>query len=239
MLASSITPSIALAQDAREWTLSLGAGVAVKKNLRVGNTYEDMDKKVFVKPIPFLQASYKRVSLGAGGLSFMALGSRMANVSAFIKREGDRYHGLNMIPRKDSFFAGVSAKYLNYGLNVSHDINGRSKGTILQFNYNKMFIVSEKFFLAGNLGLDWFDDKYAEYYYSVRKYEATASRKEYHLTNYIQPTVGLLPVYKLGEKSSLMSVASVKLVPKKVRNSPTMNGDKLEIGGIFGYTYNF
>ncbi|AUN98694.1 hypothetical protein DOM21_07630 [Bacteriovorax stolpii] len=234
-----MTTTFARAEDAREWSASLGAGFVFKKNLRKENTYENMDKKWIVKPIPLVQASYGRVSLGPQGLSFMALGSKMANVTLFIKRDGDRYHGAGMIPRKDSAFAGISAKFFSYGLNISHDIHGRSKGTVVQLNYGKMFLISEKFFLLTNFGLDWFDDKYAEYYYNVRSHEATATRREYHLNNYLQPSVGILPVYKLTEKSSLMGALNTKLVNKDVRNSPTMNGDKLEFGGLFGYNYNF
>ncbi len=226
-------------EEPRDWSASAGFGMAFKKNLRKNNTYENMDKKWIVRPFPLIQGSYKRVSLGPQGLSVMALGHKMANVSAFIKRDGDRYQGIGMIPRKDSAFVGISAKFFSYGLNLAHDIHGRSKGTYVQFNYGKMFLLTEKFFLLTNFGLDWFDDKYAEYYYSVRSHEKRSNRPEYHLSNYLQPSAGVLPVYKLDEKSSLMGALNLKLVNEKVRKSPTMNGDKLEFGGIFGYTYNF
>lgn len=229
----------AKAPDARNWSASLGIGAAFKKNLRVGNTYENLDKKFLIRPIPLVQASYGRFSLGGQGLSFQVLGSKLAEAKLFIKRDGDRYHGVGMIPRKDSAFVGTSMRFLNYSFTVSRDIHGRSKSWTTQFNYGKMFLLNEKFFLLTNFGLDWFDDRYAEYYYGVRKHEATSSRREYHLNNYIQPSVGVLPVYKLTGTSSLMGALSVKLVAKEVRESPTMNGDRLELGGLFGYSYNF
>lgn len=239
LVALFFTTLNAYAQDTKEWNLSLGAGVAMKKNLRVGNTYDRLDKKFIVAPIPFLQVGYGRFSLGAQGLTFNIFGNKLVNISASIKKEGDRYQGVGMIPRKDSFFTGVSARFFNVGLSVARDINGRSKSFITQVNYGKLFLLSETMFLRVNFGLDWFDDHYAEYYYGVRKHEATASRREYHIHNYIQPSVGVLPVYKLGEKSSLMGAVNFKFVPKDVRQSPTMNGDKIDVGGFFGYAYNF
>lgn len=227
-----------LAQDQRSWSASVGAGVIFKKNMRSGNTYEDMDKKLLIKPIPTVQASWGRFSLGVQGISFRAIGNPMMNVSAFIKRDGDRYHGLGMIPRKDSVFVGATAKFFNYGFSYSHDINGRSKGSIATANYSKFFPISETFLLRGSLSLDWLDDKYAEYYYGVRSHEVTAQRREYHLNNYFLPGVSVMPIYKLTERSSITTVFSMKLLPKKVSQSPTMTGKRIDAAGILAYSYN-
>lgn len=229
----------AFSQDQRAWNASLGAGLAFKKNQRVGNTYEDMDKRYFVKPFPMVQASYGRFSLGVQGISILAYGDQMRNVSAFIKRDGDRYHGLGMRPRKDSVFVGATAKFFNYGFSLSHDINGRSKGYIATANYAKFFPISETLVLRAALSLDWLDDKYAEYYYGVRSYEATASRREYHLNNYLLPGVSVMPIIKLTERSSIVTVLSTKLLPKSVSDSPTMNGSRIDYGGITSYSYKF
>ncbi|MBY0413177.1 MAG: MipA/OmpV family protein [Bdellovibrionales bacterium] len=240
LLLSFITMlSNAHAEDEKSWRASVGLGMAIKKNLRVGNTYEHMDKKVIVKPIPILTGNIGRFSLGAQGISFRAFGERMLEASVFIKREGDRYQGLGMTPRKESQFVGVSAKFFKYGLNISKDINGKSKGMITQFSYGELFMISEGFVLRGGLSVDWLDDKYAEYYYGVRKHEATATRNEYHLKNYLQPGINILPIYKLSERVSSMAVLGAKFIPKSVRNSPTMNGDKFEFGGFAGISYTF
>ena len=238
MLSLFFLSSISLAEDQKSWRASLGAGVAIKKNMRSGNTYEDMDKKIFIKPIPFVQANYGRFSLGVQGISVLAVGGPMMNISAFIKRDGDRYHGLGMTPRKDSVFTGATAKFFNYGFSLSRDINGRSKGMIATANYAKFFMISETLTLRGALSLDWLDDKYAEYYYGVRSYEATASRREYHLNNYFLPGISFMPMLKLTEKSSIITALSFKILPKKVSSSPTMNGKRIDAGGILSYSYS-
>lgn len=230
--------SNSFAQEQRDWKVSVGYGMIFKKNLRVENRYEDMDKSVHIKSIPFLQGNYGRFSLGPQGIAVRAVGDFLKNVSVFIKRDGDRYQGLAMIPRKDSAFVGATARFYSYGFSISKDINGRSKGIITQLSYGKMFPLSETFMLRAGASLDWNDDKYAEYYYSVRATEATASRREYHLNNYFQPGVNVMPIYKLNEDVSVTTILGMKLIPKEVRQSPTMNGDKLDYSGIIGVSYN-
>lgn len=226
------------AQDERTWRVSLGAGVIIKKNNRVANKYEDMNKKVLIKPIPFITGSIGRLSLGGQGIAIRVLGNHLMNFSTFIKRDGDRYFAQGMGPRKDSVFVGLSGKFFKYGLSVSKDINGRSKGSIVQFNYGEFYKISEGFMLRAGLGLDWHDDRYAEYYYGVRAHEATGTNREYHLKNYFMPGINFLPIYKLSENGSLTAGLNIKLIPKMVRNSPTMNGDKFDIGGLVGFSYS-
>jgi outer membrane scaffolding protein for murein synthesis (MipA/OmpV family) len=228
----------AVPEPGSSWKVSIGYGMTFKKNLRKNNTYEDMDKSLITKSIPMVQGTIGRVSLGAQGLSVLVLGNRFANFSAFINQGGDRYHGLGMIPRKSSIFTGLSGKFMNYGLSVSKDINGRSKGYIAKLDYSKMFFISENFMLRAGAGLEWHDDSYAEYYYGVRPHEVTASRREYHVNNYIQPGVGVFPIYKLSEKISVMAGVNLKYVPDEIRKSPTMNGDKTEVGALAGFNYS-
>ncbi|MBC7429175.1 MAG: MipA/OmpV family protein [Bacteriovorax sp.] len=229
--------NISFAQDERTWRLSIGAGLGFKKNLRVENTYDGLDKKYILKPIPIITGSIGRFSLGPQGISVRALGNQGASLSAFIKREGDRYHGVGMDDKKDSVFAGLSAKFFKYGLNFSKDIGGRSHGHLVQVSYGEFYPLSENFVLRAGAGLEWMDDRFAEYYYSVRKTEVTSTRNEYHLNNSLQPGVNILSIYKLNSNTSLTGALSAKLIPKDVRKSPTMNGDKIDFGGLVGMTY--
>lgn len=239
ILLLTIAPLSSYAQDAKTWKLSVGAGVAVKKNMRAGNTYKRLNKKLIIAPIPFVQASYGRVSLGPQGLSVLALGNPGMNLSAFINRGGERYEAAGMTPRKESFFAGISAKFLSYGLDISRDINGKSKGYSTKLSYGHFKLISEKLVLRSGLSLEWHDDKYADYYFGVRAHEATASRREYHAKNFFQPGANIMSIYKLHENVAMTAIAGIKFVPKRVSESPTMNGKKLELGGLLGIGYNF
>lgn len=224
-------------QDVRSWNANVGVGIAAKRNLRNGNRYEDMDKKYLIKPIPFITGNVGRLSLGGQGISFMALGNHMMNASVFITRKGDRYQGYEMIPRKDSAFVGASVKFFKYGLSFSRDINGRSKGWMTEASYGEFFKLTESLMLRAGLSLEWNDDRYAEYYYSVRKTEARANRPEYHVNNYFTPGISFMPIYKINEDINVTSAISFKLLPKDIADSPTMTGKRLEIGGILGISY--
>lgn len=234
----SVFGAEAPSEETPSWKVSVGYGMGFKKNLRKNNTYEDMDKDIVTKSIPLVQGSVGRFSLEAQGLSFLVLGNRFSNVSAFINRGGDRYHGAGMTPRKDSFFAGVSLKFMKYGLSASKDINGHSKGHIINASYSHFIPVDEKLLLNLSASVAWHDDRYSEYYYGVRSHEAISGRPEYHAKNYFQPGVGAFPIYKLSEKISVLLGLNLKYVPEKIRQSPTMNGDKIEYGGLLGANFS-
>ena len=226
------------AQDERSWRVSIGAGVAMKKNNRVNNLYKHHQKKFIIAPIPFVTASFGRVSIGGEGLSVRAIGNHLINVSVFAKFGGDKYLGLGMNPRRTSTWIGASAKFFKYGLSAQRDISGNSHGHTVHLSYGEFMKISDSMMLRAGLSLEWADDRYAEYYYGVRSHEATADRREYHVNNYFQPGINVMPIYKITEDLTLTTILGAKLMPKDVRNSPTMNGDKLEFGGIVGISYS-
>ncbi len=234
----AILPLISHAQDERSWRASIGAGVAIKKNNRVNNLYKRMDKKVIIAPIPFITGNIGRLSLGPQGLSFRAIGNHLMSASVYAKFDGDKYLGLGMNPRRQSTFVGISTKLFKYGLNVQKDVSGNSHGYTAQLSYGEFYKITDSLMLRAGLSLEWADDRYAEYYYGVRSHEATADRREYHVKNYIQPGINFLPILKISEDVSATAALGFKLIPKDVRNSPTMNGKKLEMGGLVGISYS-
>lgn len=221
----------------RIWNASVGVGAGLKKNLRVNNRYKDMGNKVLFKPIPFIEGNYGRLSLGIEGVSYRFLGNPLINARVYLNADGDRYYGPNMQPRRTSAFVGLSAQYTKFSISASHDISAHSKGNLVKLSYGEIFIINEKLIFRTGLSLEWADDRYAEYYYGVRPYEATSTNREYHLNNYLQPGISFLTIYRLAPKLSFITGVSFKLVPKDVRNSPTMNGDKMDVGGFFGLSY--
>lgn len=226
------------AQDARTWRASIGGGLVFKKNNRANNLYKGLDKNIIIAPIPFITASLGRFSLGAQGIVFRAFGNHLMNVSLFAKLDGDKYLGLGMNPRRQSTFVGLSASFFKYGISAQRDVSGNSHGHTAQFTYGEFFPLAESFMLRTGLSLEWADDRYAEYYYGVRSHEATPNRPEYHLNNYIRPGISFMPIYKITEDLTLTSVLGIKFIPKKLRNSPTMNGKKLDLGGLMTISYS-
>ncbi len=223
----------------RDWRLSAGAGIFFKRNNRNANTYDKLDKKIITRVLPYIQGSYKGLSLGHQGISYRIVGNPFLSFSTFVNRAGDKYLGEGMAPRKDSVFFGFAGKMGKYNLTLSRDINGRSKGILSQFNYSEMTIVSDDLLLLSSLSLEWHDDSYAEYFFGVKSSESTSTRKEYHVHNFFRPGISVMPIYKLWDRVSLVSALNLKYIPLSVRQSPTMNGKSLEISTLFALNYRF
>jgi len=239
LLVQANEPKTPEALTAREWRLSVGGGFVVKKNNRPDNSYDKLDKKVILRFIPYIQGSYKRFSIAHQGINFRLVGNPFMNASIFVTRSGDKYLGPGMSPRKDSVFFGASAKFGKYGLTISRDISGRSKGYLSQINYSEFTMITEDLNLVSSLSLEWHDDQYADYYYGVRGGESSSSKIEYHPHNFFKPGLSLMPIYNLWENVSLVSAANVKFIPKEIRSSPTMNGKALELSMLFALNYRF
>ncbi|NOT78576.1 MAG: hypothetical protein HOP07_06185 [Bacteriovoracaceae bacterium] len=101
-----------------------------------------------------------------------------------------------------------------------------------------MNLISEELILRTSFNLEWHDDRYAEYFFGVKGQEASSSRNEYHVKNFFQPGVSLMPIYKVRDHLSFVGVVGFKLIPKSIRNSPTMNGRGLETFGLMAINYS-
>ncbi len=239
-----IVPSLSFAQggppmNENEWKISVGAGLIVKSNNRENNIYKRHDKEFIFTPLPYVSASYGRFSIGGQGLSARLLGFRMVNLSANISRGGDKYLGEGMTKRKQAFFGGLSAKYFSWGLSLSRDINGYSKGYQAQLSYSDFRKLTDDLVLRSSLNLEWYDDQYAHYYFGVRPSEATPTRPSHNATNFFQPGISFMPIYSFKENWSLVNILGFKFQPKKLRDSPTVNDKKIESMLLTAINYSF
>lgn len=235
----ALASSVAQAQPhPKDWNFSIGPGFVFKKNHRVGNTYKHGDKSFTVRFIPYVQGRYSRLSLGPNGLGINLLGNFQRNIGLSLDYSGDRYDGVGMKKRHQSLFAGINANYNSFQFNFSRDLSDKSDGHFAKISYNKRLLATENFMLIGSLGVNWYDSNYANYYYGVKKNEETASRKAYRAQHYFEPTIGLLPIYKLSSHFSFTMGAFFKHIPSELNNSPTVKQHDVEISGIFGFSYN-
>lgn len=226
------------AQESDEWKFSIGPGVILAKNQRINNQYSRMNKATTIRFVPFFEAKNRRFSLGANGIQYRVWGDFFQNVSLVLNYTGDRYKTDQMDKRSSSFFSGLQYKYRGYSLDFVHDINNKSNGNILKGSYAHMNQLSEKWILISNVGFNWFDDRYANYYYGVKNKEVTSTRSAYKLKNYFQPVVGFLPIYKINEHFTATIGGFFKYVPNEVSKSPTMKGNQFEFLSVWGFSYN-
>lgn len=219
--------------------LALGAGVAMKNNMRKHNTYNNTHGDLFFSPLPLLQLGWGPLSFGGQGLKADLYGTREWGVYTNIDRERNRYKGTGMEDRRDSWFWGVGGRYGKFSAYFARDIQGRSHGKMVSVNYAEMYMIRQRFFTRSALGLECFDKNYADYYYGVKVSEQTSSRAAYQPKGYCQPTLSFAPMYKMDEHVTFISALSAKALSREVRHSPTVRGGHLEAGLIFGALYNF
>ncbi len=214
--------------------ISIGAGGAIKNNIRQDNQYRNGHADVLFNPIPLLQISWGPVFIGQQGLTASFVGNREKSLYLNLNNLGDRYDGEGMESRRTSWFAGIGLKYKKLNLLISRDINGRSKGSKYNISYAEFYTINKTFFTRSSLGLDCFSKNFAEYYYGVKNNEATSNRQEYHPNAYCSPSMSFFPGYKFNDNVSVLTGLSLKSINNEVRNSPTTNDNWVEAALILG-----
>lgn len=216
---------------------SVGGGYALKSNIRKDNLYRDTNKNITGKAIPMAQVFIGPVQIGAGGLTINVLGNPFLGAYLNLSQLGDNYYGSNMEKRKESWGAGIGAKVFGFQFQLNRDINGRSKGVKGEIGYGKPQIINEKILIRYGIKLEYLNQKYMDYYYGVRSTEASAARPFYSPNSAMNIALNAFPIYKFDEKINMMAGYSIKFLNKKIQDSPTTNGKKVEHALIFGATY--
>ncbi len=219
--------------------VSIGTGLAIKKNNRVGNTYEDADKATIAKAFPLVQAKFGDFTLGAQGLAWQAWGNPFMGVSLTANLGGERYESPGMQGRKKSLFLGTLLKFEKYSLLVSRDVSCKSRGIESQLSFNEVYPMGEGLLLRASVFLEWVDNKYARYYYGVRSSEATPNRPAYEPGNFFTPGAGLMSIYRLQQNLTLLTGISLRYQTDRMTDSPTVKNEPLNTSGFLGISFKF
>ncbi len=219
--------------------LSLGGGVAIKNNIRKNNTARWSGGDVIALPIPLVQIAWGPISMGAQGLNAQIYANQTWGAFINFNRTGDKYESTGMDDRLDSWFFGGGFRFKKINVLYIRDIQGRSRGKKLTVHYAEMLPLGEKILARASVGVECYNQSYADYYFGVKANEATTDRPEYHPNHYCLPTASFLPMYRYSEKLNFISGLSFKGLTKEIRHSPTTTGTWLEAGLIAGATWAF
>lgn len=230
-------PQVENAQEKSGYHFSVGAGYALKSNIRKDNLYKGAHKKMVGKAIPMAQVFLGPVQIGAGGLTLNILGNPFLGAYFNVSQMGDNYYGAGMENRKESWGAGFGVKLFGLQLQLNKDINGRSKGHKGQISYGKAHFFHDDLLVRFGVSLEILDQNYMNYYYGVRAHEATATRPYYAPSAATNVSINAFPVYKYTDDVNFLAGYSLKFLNKKIQDSPTTNDKKLEHAIIFGATY--
>lgn len=241
LLALFIPTSLLMAQPApsndKSYHLAVGAGYALKTNIRKDNTYKNSDKDLIGKAIPMAQIFIGPVQIGAGGLTVNVVGKPFLGAYLNLSQMGDNYYANGMQNRKESWGAGIGAKIFGLQLQLNKDINGRSKGYKGQISFGKPYFFDENLLIRFGVNLEILDQNFMDYYYGVKASEATATRPYYAPSAATNLSLNAFPIYKYNEDVNFLAGYSLKFLNKKIQDSPTTKDRKLEHALIFGATY--
>jgi len=147
-----------------------------------------------------------------------------------------------MAERKSSGWLGVAALWRTDVASFSAEwlrAPSQSKGQTLRLSVERDFPVTSAFSLTPRVGVVRYDKKYVDYYYGVRREEATFNRSAYAGSAVTQAELGLRMTYDIVPKAqSVFLDVSVTSLGKGIKNSPLV--DRSSTSSVkLGYLYRF
>lgn len=231
--------------DASTW----GLGLAVVSTQKA---YKGVDRETRV--LPMLSFENRYLKLSGPNLELKLPGwslddSQRLNFGVVAKlfggggyEAGDSPFLAGMAERKSGFWAGGKVEWENDLADVKlewlGDASGKSKGQRLLLGLERKWMLGSGLMLVPQVGIEWVDAKYVDYYYGVRAGEATAARAAYTGRAAWNADIGLTGIYRLGGRHSLMLNAGVKVLGQEIRDSPLVDRST-ENRVMLGYMYRF
>lgn len=231
--------------EGSSWGLGLGVVSGQK-------AYKGTDRET--KALPMLSYENQYVKLSGPNLELKLPGlelsdSQRLNFGVVTKLFGgggyeasDSPALAGMAERKSSVWAGAKVEWENdvadVKLELLGDASGKSKGQRVVLGLERKWMLSPKLMLVPQVGVEWVDKKYVDYYYGVRASEATAGRAAYVGKATVNPEISLTGIYRFDKQQSLMLNVGVKSLGKEIKNSPIV-GRSTENRVMLGYMYRF
>lgn len=230
--------------EGSSWGLGLAAISAQK-------AYKGMDRET--KALPMISYENRYVKLGGPNLELKLPGielseSQRLNFGIVTKlfdgagyEAGDSPALAGMAERKSSVWFGAKMEWENDLADVKLEwlgASGNSKGQRLTFGLERKIMLSPSLMLIPQVGVEWVDKKYVDYYYGVRANEATAGRAAYTGKATVNPEINLTGIYRFDKHHSMMLNVGVRSLGKEIKDSPIV-GRSTENRVMLGYKYSF
>lgn len=147
-----------------------------------------------------------------------------------------------MAERKSSIWAGAKMEWENdfadVKLELLGDASSNSKGQRVILGLERKWKLSPNIMLMPQVGVEWGDKKYVDYYYGVRASEAMAGRAAYVGKGTVNADISLAGIYRFDKHHSMMLNVGVKALGKEIKDSPIVDSST-ENRVMLGYTYRF
>lgn len=147
-----------------------------------------------------------------------------------------------MAERKSGVWAGAKLEWKNdladVKLELLGDTSGNSKGQRVLLGLERTWMLSPSLMLIPQVGVEWVDKEYVDYYYGVRASEATTGRAAYVGKATVNPEISLTGIYRFDKHHSMVLNVGVKSLGKEINDSPIVDRST-ESRVMMGYKYSF
>lgn len=231
--------------EGASWGLGL-AGISAQ------TAYKGMDRET--RALPMISYENRYVRLDGPNLELKLPGielseSQRLNFGVVAKlfdgagyEAGDSPALAGMAERKSSVWLGAKVEWENdlAGITLEWlgDASSNSKGQRLALGLERKLMLSPSLMLIPQVGVEWLDKKYVDYYYGVRASEVTAGRAAYTGEATLNPEIGLTGIYRFDRHHSMMLNVGVTFLGKEIKDSPIVDRST-ENRVMLGYQYSF
>jgi outer membrane protein len=226
-----------------------GVGLAVISGQKA---YKGTDRETRVLPMLSFENRYVKLSgpnleLKLPGLQLSE--SQRLNFGIVTKlfggggyEPGDSPFLAGMAERKSGLWAGAKMEWENELADVKlewlGDAASKSKGQRVILGLERKWMLGPSVMLVPQVGAEWVDKKYVDYYYGVRANEAAPGRAAYAGKSTVNADLSLAAIYRFDKQQSLILNVGVKALGKEIKNSPIVDRST-ENRVMLGYTYRF
>lgn len=219
--------SVAMAEDEAPGPWQLGvAAVAMDQS------YDGVGREVLGFPLVIYRG--ERLEVFGPQASYRLSGDEhyVLKASASVRFGGyepdDSVALRGMEQRDTSLDAGLSGAIMgtwgSLELSAIGDVLDKYNGQEVRLAYSYNF-VGENYVLAPSVGMTWMSANLADYYYGVRPDEATMTRPAYRVGASTSPFIGLLGMYQLTARVSLLGMIQTVGHDDNVTASPIIGKD--------------
>jgi len=149
---------------------------------------------------------------------------------------------VGMAERKSSIWAGAKVEWENdladVKLELLGDASGNSKGQRVLLGLERKWMLSPSLMLIPQVGVEWVDKEYVDYYYGVSASEAMAGRPAYVGNGTVNAEISLAGIYRFDQHHSMMLNLGVTFLGNEIKNSPIVDRSTENLV-MLGYKYNF
>ena len=134
--------------------------------------------------------------------------------------------------------AGIQGNWGSLSIEVLADVLGNHEGFEAGITYEYEFAVTERLAFTPSLGVSYYDEKLADYYFGVRPGEARDSRAAYQPDASGVATATMTMSYALTKDWTLVGVIQLMELGDELADSPLV-AEKSSTTAVIGAMYRF